>query len=229
MAASYRDIKADVLRRITGGELAPGSLLPGETELAARYGCARATVNRAMRELAEEGLVERRRRAGTRVRRAPLRQARFRIPLVAAEIADRGAAYRYALVEREVAAAPGWLRARLALERGAEVLRLLAMHFADGAPYQLEDRWISLTALPRAREEPFSEVGPNEWLVATAPFSDVEIALSAVPADARASGHLRCAAGEALFLVERSTWWRGRALTHVRLLHPPGHRMTTRY
>lgn len=228
MTASYREVKSDVRREITEGRLRPGSLLPNEIELASRYNCARATVNRAMRELAEEGLVERRRRAGTRVRMAPVRQARFDIPLVRREIEERGALYRYALVEREVVAAPGWLRARLALRRGGEVLHLLAMHFADGAPYQLEDRWIGLAALPQARNEPFTEVGPNEWLVATVPFSEVEIGLSATSADAMASAHLGCGEGDALFQVERSTWWRGRALTHVRLLHPPGHRMATR-
>ena len=229
VTTTFRDIKADLLRRIGDGSLPPGSLLPGEMDLAGRYGCARATVNRAMRELAEEGIVERRRRAGTRVRTAPIREARFRIPLVRVEVERRGAAYRYALVEREAVEAPGWLRARLGLGRGEAVLHVLAAHLADGAPYQLEDRWISLAALPQAEDEPFAAAGPNEWLVTTVPFSDVEIGLSAVAADALAAEHLDCARGEALFQVERSTWWQGRALTHVRLLHRPGHRMTTRY
>ena len=55
---SYREIKADMLRRITGGEWPPGSLLPNETHLAQEYGSARATINRAMRELVEDGLVD---------------------------------------------------------------------------------------------------------------------------------------------------------------------------
>ena len=80
---SFREIKADILRRISHGDWGPNSLLPGEVELARMYGCARATVNRALRELAEEGIVERKRKAGTRVRPSPLRQARFEIPLVA--------------------------------------------------------------------------------------------------------------------------------------------------
>lgn len=68
---TYRDIKADILGRITRGEWKPGSLIPGELELAETYGSARATVNRAMRELAEDGIIERKRKSGSRVRSSP--------------------------------------------------------------------------------------------------------------------------------------------------------------
>lgn len=77
--ATYRDIKADVLRRITAGEFAPGDLLPSELDLAQSYGAARATVSRALRELVDAGIVERKRKAGTRVRPTPVRQLRFKI------------------------------------------------------------------------------------------------------------------------------------------------------
>ena len=57
------------------------------------------------RTLAEEGFLERKRKAGTRVLNSPVRKAQFSIPLVRDEIAGTGAEYRYALVERSVAAA----------------------------------------------------------------------------------------------------------------------------
>ncbi|TNF19073.1 MAG: UTRA domain-containing protein [Rhodobacteraceae bacterium] len=229
MKATYKDVKSDILSKITRGEWAPGSLVPNEVDLATTYRCARATVNRAMRELADEGLIERRRKAGTRVRMTPIRQARFDIPVVRAEIEEKGAAYRYSLVNLAVEPAPDWLRARLRLGEGGEVLHLVCMHYADGDPYQHEDRWINLAALPQARTVDFAEIGPNEWLVATVPFSDVEISFSAGLADRRLAGHLACAAGDPVFTVERSTWWEGQAVTYVRLTFRPGHRMTTRY
>jgi GntR family histidine utilization transcriptional repressor len=229
MKATYRDVKSDILSRITRGDWQPGALIPNETDLAAAYGCARATVNRAMRELADDGIVERRRKAGTRVRVAPVRQARFDIPIVRAEIVEKGAAYRYALASHEITDAPDWLRARLKLETGAQALHLVCMHYADGDPYQHEDRWINLAVLPQARTVDFTDRGPNEWLVSTIPFSDVEISFSAGLADHGLTGYLACAIGDAVFTVERSTWWEGRAVTYVRLTYRPGHRLTTRY
>lgn len=229
MKATYRDVKADILQKIVDGTFGPGALLPNEVDLAERYGCARATINRAMRELAEDGLLDRKRKAGTRVRLSPLREARFSIPVIRKEIEEQGAEYRYALVNEERRTAPDWLRARLKLDPESMVRHLVCMHYADGIPYQHEDRWINLTALPAARDADFSLTGPNEWLVSTVPLTDVEISFSATKADDTTAEHLGCTRGEALFMAERSTWWQDRAITFVRLRFRPGYRMTTRY
>lgn len=229
MKATFRDVKADIMAKITSGEWAPGGLVPNEMDLAETYGCARATVNRAMRELADEGLIERRRKAGTRVRMAPLRQARFSIPIVRDEIETQNLTYRYSLVSRSTGLAPNWLRARLNLVEGSQVLHLICMHYGDGAPYQFEDRWINLAVLPQAETAAFQDIGPNEWLVSTVPFSDAEISFSAGVADETLGEYLGCATGEPLFTVERSTWQDGEAITFVCQSFRPGHRMTTRY
>ena len=223
----YREVKADLLAQIRSGAFAPGALLPGEEELCRRYGAARATVNRAMRELAEDGLIERKRRAGSRVREAPLRQARFAIPLVRVEIESQGAAYRYALMRSRILLCPDWLRARMALPEGAQMRHLACLHFADERPYQFEDRWISLAAAPGARDADMTALGPNEWLVRNVPFSTAQISFSAYVADADAAQMLGCAPGEALFRVERQTWREGASITYVSLLYRAGHRMTT--
>lgn len=229
MSVTYRDVKADILSRIVQGDLAPGSAMPNEVELAETYGCARATVNRAMRELADEGIIERRRKAGTRVRLAPIRQARFAIPIVRQEIEEQGSDYRYSLVQRAAQTASDWLRARLSLVPDARVLHIVCMHYADGVPYQHEDRWINLDVTPDAETADFAAIGPNEWLVSAVPFSNAEISFQAVRADRGLADYLGCAEDDALFQVERSTWWEGRAVTFVRLTHRRGYRMTTQY
>jgi GntR family histidine utilization transcriptional repressor len=227
--ASYREIKTDILRRITTGDWKPGSLLPNEQALAESYGTARATVNRAMRELAEDGIIERKRKAGSRVRLSPLRHARFEIPIVRREIEEQGGTYRYALVQSDVTQAPDWLRARMGLTPDSELRHLICLHFADGVPYQHEERWINLDGLPQARDADFSMVGPNEWLVAQVPFSQAEIAISATAATDTLSAHLDCAPGSPLLQIERSTWWQERAVTFVRLVYKRGQSMTARY
>ena len=42
-------------------------LIPVEAALAKEFGCARATVNRSLRELVQERILEHRRKAGTSV------------------------------------------------------------------------------------------------------------------------------------------------------------------
>ena len=229
MKVTYKEVKSDILAKIVKGDWGPGDLVPNEVDLAATYNCARATVNRAMRELAEDGIIERRRKAGTRVRITPIRQARFDIPIVRDEIEAKGASYRYSLVSRSVEVAPDWLRARLQLPDQGRVLHLICMHYSDGTPYEHEDRWISLTALAKAETADFTTCGPSEWLVSTIPFSEAEISLSAGLADLQISEHLACAVGDPVFNVERSTWWENDAVTYVRFSYRPGHRLTTRY
>lgn len=226
---TFREVKTEIQRRITKGPWGPGSLLPGEVDLAQEFGCSRTTVNRAMRELSDLGLIDRRRKAGTRVRPAPLREARFGIPLVREEIEATGALYGYRRLARALLPAPPEVAARMGLTVGGQVLHLLCLHSADGAPYQLEDRWINAEALPQVAAEEFEEAGPNEWLVATVPFSDVEISFHAMAAEGGQITALAHAPGTAVFCVDRMTWWQGKAITHVRLSYRTGHRMTTRY
>lgn len=227
--SGFRSVKAAILKRIESGFWGPGAALPGEVALAGDFGVSRATVNRAMRELAEEGLIDRRRKAGSRVRPAPRREARFVIPVVRDEIAALGAEYRYALVGQYEAAAPAWLRARMGLAEGARVRHVRCLHSAGPAPFQFEDRWISIDALPEARWHSFGTAGPTEWLIAAVPFSEVEVSFLAVAAERETASALRVEEGEALFAAERTTWWQGTPITHVRLTFRPGYRMTTRY
>lgn len=226
---TFRDVMAEILHRITDGPWGPGTLLPGEVELAEEFRCSRTTMNRALREVTELGFLDRRRKAGTRVRMAPIRQARFEMPIVRAEVEKTGASYRYVLVSREILAAPDWLRTRMDLQTGGEVVHLLCLHYANDEAFQLEDRWINGAALPQSLEQDFTEISPNEWLIATVPYSEVEISFLAVAADARIVTNLGHRLGEPVFCVERATWWQNAAITLVTLSHRHGYRMTTRY
>lgn len=70
-AAVYRQLARELRRQITDGELAAGQRLPSENTLIQRYGFARETVRRALRELRTEGLIVVRPGIGTWVREMP--------------------------------------------------------------------------------------------------------------------------------------------------------------
>lgn len=225
--SSFRDIKAELSRRISERIWAPGALIPGEEALAEEFGSARATVHRALQELARAGILERRRRAGTRVALHPVREARFAIPIVRREIEAKGSVYGYQLLSRAETPAPEAVGARLALPECAPMLHVRCLHLADRSPYQYEDRWISLDAVPEAREESFMDAGPNEWLVANAPFSRAEFTFHAARATAQEAALLHLPDGEAVFVAERMTWLKEKPITLVRMVHPPSHRIVT--
>ena len=223
----FQEVRDTVLRRIEDRVWPQGSLLPPEIELAAEFGCARATVNRALRELAEDGIVDRRRRGGTRVATDPVRHAKLQIPVVRQTVEAQGAAYRYGLVSRTELPCPAWLATRLALPEAAPILHVRSMHYADNAPFQFEDRWINIAAVPNVAEADFTTTGPNEWLLREVPFTEAEVSFMAVAADPELAEFLGSPAGAALFRMERTTWLRKEPVTFVRMTYHPGYRMTS--
>ena len=225
----FREIKQQVFKRIRDGEWGPGSLLPGEVELAAEFGCARATVNRAMQELSDDGIIERRRKGGSRVKLAPVRQVTFEIPVVRVEIETSGAAYEYMLVADAIVVAPKGLRARLGLSAASSVRHVKCLHIANGKPYQFEDRWINLAAVPSARKANFTAISPNEWLVQEVPYTNAEVRFSATSANEVIAQHLRAKIGDAIFTAERTTWLAKKPVTTVHLYFARGYEMVANY
>jgi GntR family transcriptional regulator, histidine utilization repressor len=225
---SWQGVRDEARRRINERMWKPGDLIPGEAELASEFGCARATVNRALRSLAESGLLDRRRKAGTRVARNPVRKATLEIPVIRDEIEHRGLSYQYTLLRRELVEPPADIRARMKAEAGAKLLHVLAVHLADGRPYVYENRWINLRAVPEAGQADFATFSPNEWLVANIPFQGGDFSFSATSADAGVAEILACKSGEGLFVIDRATWNDRLTITLVRLIFAPGYRMHTR-
>ena len=217
---SYLAIKHHVLGRVRDGTWPPGSLIPRERDLAEAFGCARMTVHRALRELADDGVVERRRRSGTRVALQTSRSALLEIPRVDHEIESHGAAYRYRRLSRRIRRPSDTVAGHLGIVDTAEALRLVCLHFASDVPFQLEERWINLDVVPDARAETFIETPPNVWLLERRPWSEVEHVISASAASARDAARLGIEAGDALLAVERRTWLDARVITWVRMLHP---------
>ncbi|WP_298822004.1 UTRA domain-containing protein [uncultured Roseibium sp.] len=224
---SWTGIRKELLRRIHSRIWQPGEQIPHEADLAEEFGCARTTVNRALRDLAESGLVVRKRRAGTRVALNPPQRATLTIPIIREEVEATGRTYRHSLLERDFRPLPPMLHGAFQATLGEDVLYLKTLHFADDRPYSYEERYINLNAAPEARDTAFDEVSANEWLVHNAPYSHGDISFFAVNADKTLSRKLDAGTGTALFAMERITWAGNMPITHVRLIFAPGYRMRT--
>ncbi len=224
---SFHAIKAEMARRIAERVWAPGALIPGEEVLAVEFDCARATVNRALQELARGGVLVRKRKAGTRVALHPMREARFVIPIVRQEIENKGGIYQFRLLSNQVEKAPQSIAERLGLAKGKAMLHVRSLHLSNSKPYQYEDRWVNLDAVPSIRHETFETISPNEWLVTYSPFSQAEIVFHAALADPEEAAILDVRERDSVFIIERLTYLPQKPITYVRMIHPGSHRMVT--
>jgi len=226
----YKQIRLDIERRILTGEWAPGHRIPFEHELMAHYGCSRMTVSKALSELAQADLIERRRRAGTFVCRPKFLSAVLKIPDIRAEIGALGRSYGYELIQcaRRVANAAD--RTRLGVRKTGRVIALACRHSADKVPFAIEDRLIDLDAVPEAATADFAIEPPGSWLLHHVPWTEAEHSISAIVADHRAAKALDIAIGAACLVIERHTWRSARPLTAVRLLYPgESHKLVARF
>lgn len=226
MIGGWEAIRAEVLRRIRVRDWPPGEMIPTEEDLATEFGVARATVSRALRELAGAGVLERRRKAGTRVAALPIRKATLDIPVIRQEVEAQGKTHGFRLLERVEGVPPVPVASRLGLAPGARLLWLETLHLADGRPFVHEARWLNPAVLPAPLPD-FAAVSANEWLVAHVAYATGDIAFTAEGAGPREAAVLGVPEGAALFITERMTWTAQAPITLVRLAHAPGYRLQT--
>jgi LacI family transcriptional regulator len=76
--AKHHRISRELLAEIVAGKYGPSNRLPSETQLVGRFGVSRPTVARALRDLQDQGLIERRVGSGSFVRSSPAPEAASR-------------------------------------------------------------------------------------------------------------------------------------------------------
>ncbi len=226
-AYGFRKIRDSILDRIAAGDWPPGTFIPSEIELAKEYGCARTTINRALQKLAQEGVVERKRRAGTRVKEVRSRVASIEIPIIRTQVEEAGGTYDHHVLLSEVGPAPSHIAASLRLQEENELLHLKTMHLMNDQPYAFEDRWVNVDAVPSILQAPLDSISANEWLVREAPYSDGTMSFTAVAAEREVAKAFNTNVNEPLFAVERITWNNDKYITNVRIFYKPGYRLLT--
>ena len=173
----YRDIAAELRKRILAGEWEPGANLPRMQDLAAEFGVNRDTVARAVALLEAEGLVWAVPRRGTIIRYGMLRQRRPRGDLVKRNVATDGPGYSFPSasgqevwqhhVPRVSSSVPlddPRIARFLSVPAGSMILR---RHRVTGPvtepPFQICDTWIH----PRVADVPGvagAADSPGDWL-----------------------------------------------------------------
>ena len=215
---SWNSIKDLVMEKLNARHWLPGEKLPNEEMMARDYGVARTTLNRALREIAKEGYLIRRRKAGTFVATHPVRRAVVNIPIIRHEVEASGKTYRYRLLEKNMILPPAKLETR-------PCLYLRAMHYADEAVYALEQRWINPYTTPDIITAPLDRMSANEWLVLNTPFSNGLVGFSAANATDEQADLLGLRPDAAVFIVNRETWQDEAFITSAKLIYTINYRL----
>ena len=225
VAPPYTRVKQFLKDGLASGRWPPGALMPSEAELVALFGVSRMTVNRALRELQSEGLVQRTQGVGTFA--APLH--RLASPLAIRdlheEIVARGQQHSADVHLAREERAPAALAERLGLKTGARVFHTLVVHRCNGVPLQCEDRYVNPAWAPDYLAVDFTTTTATNFLLQRVPRWQGQYSIEAsapTPDEARL---LEIGEHDPCLVVVRRTETRGKPITIARLVHP-GHRYT---
>lgn len=202
----YEKVKAYVLRNIGTGGWGHDQRLPSENDLVALLGVSRMTVNRALRELAEAGVLVRVPGVGTFVAAPRPQSALVEIRDIAEEIRGRGHVHSATVLALDRRTTTPDLTAAFGFERPQTVFHSLVVHREDGVPVQLEERFVNVALAPDYDRQDFTRRTTYEFLQAATPLTEVEHVISSVAADAEIAARLEMPAGEPCLRLYRRTW-----------------------
>jgi GntR family histidine utilization transcriptional repressor len=220
--AIHQRIVTDLETRILSGQWHTGFRIPTEKQLAEQYACSRITVSKALMILAQKGLVESRKRAGSFVRRPPSQSIILQILDPASVAVRRRLPHRYEMLNRTVRTATASDRSRLGLPRGGTVavLEVGFRHFVGDRVYGYEQRLLNLGLLPVAATIDFGVRCPAEWLLEYLPWRSGETLVGCEAADPRIATALAVAVASPVLTIERRIHADGEAVAWGTAWHP---------
>jgi GntR family transcriptional regulator, histidine utilization repressor len=218
--APYARVKQHLLDGLAAGRWPQGALMPSEAELVAEFGVSRMTVNRALRELQAEGLVQRTQGVGTFA--APLHKVSSTLTIrdLHDEIVQRGHHHQAQVHLQRSEAAPPALAAQLGLASGSPVFHTLIVHLENGVPLQCEDRYVNPAAAPHYLQADFTQTTPTHVLFDSTALWRAQYSIEAARPTAQEARLLGVADDTACLIVVRRTFSRQAPITIARLVHP---------
>lgn len=215
----YQQIKTFILDGIDEGDWKSGAKIPSENELAEQFAVSRMTVNRAIKELEADGVVDRVQGKGTFVSTRPLKSV-LQIQAIDREIQQRGGMYSCQVIHVREEKSDSEISNQLGLVVGSKVYTSLILHCEDGQPVQLEQRWVRPSEFRKYLKQDFQKQSPHDYLMSQSPFTNGEHVIEACLPDAHVRRVLKMASKEPCLLIHRRTWVGKTIASYVKLFHP---------
>lgn len=216
----YKQIKRLIIERIGKGLWEAGDKIPTEHALVRDLQASRMTVNRALRELTQEGVLIRRQGSGTFVSPSKLETGLLEIRNIAEDIASRGHDHICKVLTLEKCTAAPAIAQLMEGSETDQYFHSVCLHLENGTPIQLEDRYVNPILVPDFVNQDFSKQTTGGYLLDNIPYTHADHRISAKNPDETQKQLLKLAPFEPVLILERQTYCPEGVITAVRLYHP---------
>jgi GntR family transcriptional regulator, histidine utilization repressor len=216
----YERVKTFVQTHIRNGQWRPGHRVPSETELVKQFALSRMTVNRALRELANQGLIVRVRGSGTVVANLHKVSAQLEIRDIHEQIRERGHLYASTLLLKARERIPAGLAKVLKMRINSFVFHTVVVHSENGVPLQFEDRYVNPVAAPGYLDNDFTTITPTHYLLQHAPLTEAHYSIEAVLPSTQEALALNIRKQEPCLVMTRRTDSGANVASIARLVYP---------
>ena len=216
----YQQIKNTIQEKIRDGDWRAGHKLPSENELVELLGVSRMTIHRALRELTQEGLINRVHGVGSFVADSPRHASLIELKDIAIEIEQSGKQHRSQVLSLRSEQASSEIAMQMQVGAGKSLYFLNAIHRQNEIPVQLESRYVNPDLMPEFLEQDFSTRTSTSYLLKQFQPDEMEHIVRAVMPNEQAQKMLLIEPSEPCLQLSRRTWKKNQVVTYVTMTYP---------
>ncbi|MCA0424984.1 MAG: UTRA domain-containing protein [Proteobacteria bacterium] len=214
----YERAQEHIVAGIRSGKWRAGDRLPSELQIVKELGISKMTVNKAFRQLALQGLINRVPARGSFVANPREQSLLFELRDFSDDIRAQGGRYSCQILALELMRMPREL-ADYDLRTNTEVFHSPIIHERDGIPVQIEERWVNPSVFPDYLSMDFRQTSTFRYLLRVPP-TEMEHEISAVSPTEQEQALLRINPMEPCLRLSRRTWFDRELLARSRLTSP---------
>ena len=216
----YQQIKNTIQAKIRSGDWSAGQKLPSENELVEALAVSRMTIHRALRELTQEGLINRVHGVGSFIADSPRHASLIELKDIAIEIEQRGKQHSLKLLSQCNKIASNEVAAQMQVPAGKSLYFLQAIHRQNDLPVQLESRYVNPDLMPNYLEQDFARTTSTSYLLKQFRPDEMEHIVRAVMPDEQTQKSLQIQPTEPCLQLSRRTWKKDQVVTYVTMTYP---------
>ena len=230
---AYQRIKDAILHNIHSGKWQAGQAISTEMALAEQFAVSRMTVNRALKELSSERVLERRQGSGTFVAQQQFNHTFVEVRNIAEDLKSANRKYQAQMVSKRIITTSMLdddLCRKFSIDHSnivantddndaAILYEIKIIHLADGIPIQFEERWVDAQRVPNFIKQDFNIVNTSDYLIAKIPLERGSYIIQALAAPEEIAQALQIKTQSPTLVLQRRTYSAGKVLTFVKMWH----------